>query len=102
MDNILTSKETNSDGFLAFIVASKKACSRGDYRQAEKLLKSSLKSAEQQMVTVEYAIVEILKSLLEVYEAQGKEDDAIAMQSRLEQLRGLMEEDYLSSIEPSA
>ncbi len=86
MEKVLTGMETNPDGFFAFIGASKKACTRGDYLQAEKLLKSSLKRAEQQKVAIAHAIVEIMECLLAVYKEQGKDDEVSILQERLDQL----------------
>ncbi|MBX9670432.1 MAG: hypothetical protein K2X93_22720 [Candidatus Obscuribacterales bacterium] len=89
--------ETNSDGFFAFIGASKKACTRGDYLQAEKLLKSSLKRAEQQRVAIAHAVVEIMECLLEVYKEQGKDDDVSLLQERLDQLCLIAKDERISS-----
>ncbi len=98
MEKVTTNMDINPDGLQAFITATKKASNRGDYIQAEKLLKSSLKRVEQQMVTVECALTEIITSLLDVYQAQGKDAEASALQARFKQLSRNKKDEFLTAI----
>ncbi len=78
----------NRDGFNAFIDASKRASQKGDLRQAERLLKTSLKNVEQQMIVVEYAMREIVESLIDLYQSQeGKQEEIRDLERKLAQLR---------------
>lgn len=72
----------SNDGFHAFIDASKRASQRGDLRQAERLLKTSLKNVEQQMFMTECALKETVESLLELYRGQQGRDDEIRVLER--------------------
>jgi len=86
MENRVIAMDKSSDGFYAFIDASKRASQRGDHRQAEKLLTSSLKRAEEHLLTVQDALKDILENLKEVYEIQGRSAEALALKKRLESL----------------
>ena len=78
----------NRDGFNAFIDASKRASQKGDLRQAERLLKTSLRNVEQQMIVVEYAMREIVESLIDLYRNQdGKQEEIRDLERKLAQLR---------------
>lgn len=83
------------EGFYTFIGASKKASERGDYGQAEKLLKSSLKTAEQHLIATEYTVKKIVEALIDVYEKQNKKEELKFLDARLKQLSGTDREDYL-------
>lgn len=77
--------EMGRDRFQTIIDASKKASQRGDLSQAERLLKSTLKQAERDMLNAEFALEEIVSSLAEIYELQGRCDQAKTLRDRYSQ-----------------
>jgi hypothetical protein len=79
----MVNMEIGRDRFQTIIEASKKASLRGDYLQAERLLRSTLKQAERDMAIVEYAIEEILENLATIYELQGRTHEAEVLRDRL-------------------
>jgi hypothetical protein len=77
-----------NEGFHVFIDASRRASQKGDLRQAERLLKTSLKNVEQQVILFEAAIKEIVESLLELYRCQhGRDDEIHALENKLRELK---------------
>ncbi len=87
--------EKDSHGFYTFISASKRATERGDHQQAERLLKTSLKSAEQHIISLEHAVSTMISDLIELYELQGRVPEANLLQERLIQLSTEDRKNYL-------
>jgi uncharacterized protein HemY len=75
--------DTSDTNWNAFLSASRSFCQRGDYEQAERLLTSGLKRAEEQIQFVEGAVEEILVDLIELYDAQGKTEEAERLRRRM-------------------
>jgi hypothetical protein len=90
--------DCNPEGFQAFIDASKRASKKGDLKQAERLLKTGLNSAEQQLYLVEQALNEIVENLIELYTAQSRIEEAELMQQRLLKIDREMKQSYQSFI----
>jgi nitric oxide reductase activation protein len=86
----------NFDAFLTLVSASRQASQKGDLKQAERLLKISLKMAEEQLFSIQTATKEVVECLAELYEAQGREEEVYVLQKRLQQLEGMSDDDGLS------
>jgi hypothetical protein len=56
---------------------------QGDYKQAEKILKSGLGNLEKCLLEAKQAEAEMLLSLLELYSAQGQVEEVQALEARL-------------------
>lgn len=89
-----TDSEKGPQGLDAFLGASKKASERGDFQQAERLLKTSIKAAEQQMISTERALSAMLNDLIDLYEAQGRNEEAQVLRQRVAQLTEFDREQY--------
>ena len=82
----MSSDSYGENGWSAFIGVSKSLKDRGDFDHAEKLLKKSLSRAEEHMKQVEFAMSDILANLIEVYEQQGRVEEARELRLRLKEL----------------
>lgn len=78
--------DTSDTNWNAFLTASRSLRSRGDYEQAERLLTSGLRMAERQFESVEGAVEELLEDLIQLYDVQGKTEEAERFRQRMSEL----------------
>lgn len=78
--------DTSDTNWSAFLTAGRSLRSRGDYEQAERLLTSGLRMAERQFQSVEGAVEELLEDLIQLYDAQGKTEEAERFRQRMREL----------------
>jgi len=78
--------DTSDTNWNAFLTAGRSLRSRGDYEQAERLLTSGLRMAERQIQSVEGAVEALLEDLIQLYDVQGKTEEAERLRERIREL----------------
>ena len=78
-DNWIMESNENS-----FVLLSRKLKENGDFDHAERLLKSGLKKVQSNLQNDELQLLEILKELATIYEAQGKLDEHSLLMERID------------------
>lgn len=89
-------KQQAGHGIDILIGASKMATARGDYEQAERLLKTSLYRLQQQSQTTAEKMQVVAQGLVELYELQGRAEEASLLQEQLD--RDVAEEKKLKGL----